>query len=295
MVVALKDSLERAGVSNAGAMAASLNAGTLFHRGEFFAGLFILGFVNAIFHRITSSITEGSVWSAISTTFGVSILVWAACWIAVLLLVRLPVEPVTRNDLIIGSAVTAGVLFPTAPASWIALTGLGLYLLRCFDSGSLGRRAGFVILAVTVPMLWSRLVFTMLSGLILQADAILVSTIVGTERVGNTLKFADADDYLYIAPACSSLANVSLAVLGWVLFTQALTRRPSLKDVWWGLAACSAVVMINVTRIGLIGLHREQYELIHGPIGSNIASFLTLAAIIGINLIRVRGDILTHP
>ncbi|MGB6176212.1 MAG: hypothetical protein WBF43_07725, partial [Methylocella sp.] len=126
----------------------------------------------------------------------------------------------------------------------------------------------------------------------LQADAILVGLIVGTERVGNTVGFAgNPGYYLVIEPACSSLADVSLAVLGWALFTQALARRPSLKDVWWCLAACAAVIVINVTRIALIGLHREHFELLHGSVGAGVASFLALAAIVGINLIRVRGDL----
>jgi exosortase/archaeosortase family protein len=140
-------------------------------------------------------------------------------------------------------------------------------------------------------MFWSRLVFAMLSDLILRADAILVSLIVGTERIGNTVGFADNSGFLMILPPCSSLADVSLAVLGWALFTQALMRRPSLKDVWWCLAACSAVIVINVTRIALIGLHREHFELLHGAVGAGVAGFLALVAIVGINLIRVRGDL----
>ena len=74
-------------------------------------------------------------------------------------------------------------------------------------------------------------------------------------------------------------------------FTQALTRRLSLKDVWWCLAACSAVIVINVTRIALIGLHPAHFELIHGAAGAGVAGFLALVAIVGINLIRVRGDL----
>jgi exosortase/archaeosortase family protein len=163
--------------------------------------------------------------------------------------------------------------------------------LRFFYAGAPARRAAFVILAITVPMFWSRLAFAMLSDWILQADALLVSLIVGTERIGNTIGFADNPGYVIIVPSCSSLADVFLAVLGWALFTQALTRRPSLKDVWWCLAACSAVIVINVTRIALIGLHPEHFELIHGAVGASVASFLTLAAIVGINLIRFRGDL----
>ena len=55
-------------------------------------------------------------------------------------------------------------------------------------------------------MFLSRLVFAMLSDLILQADAILVSSIVGTERVGNTVGFADDSGYLVLFPVCSSPA-----------------------------------------------------------------------------------------
>jgi hypothetical protein len=294
MVDALKDASERVGALNAGGTIAApffSNITQAFRRGEFFAGLFLLGFSNGIFERIMQAIAQGTIASAILDTFGISILVWVACFIAVSLLLRQRPEPVTRNDLILGLGIIAAALAPSANVSWIALTGLGLYGLRCFEVGAPARRAAFVILAVTVPMFWSRLVFAMLSDLILQADAILVSLMVGTERVGNTIGFADNSGYLYILPPCSSLANVSLAVLGWALFTQALARRPSLKDVWWCLAACSAVILINVTRIALMGLHSEQFELLHGAVGASVASFLGLAAIVGINLIRVRGDL----
>jgi hypothetical protein len=294
MVDALKDASGRVVALNAGgAIAAPFfsNMGLAFRRGEFFAGLFILGFSNGIFERIMRAIAQGTIESAILGTFEISVLVWVACFIAVSLLLRQLPEPVTRNDLILGLAITAAALLPSAIASWIALTGLGLYGLRCFEANAPARRAAFVILAVTVPMFWSRLVFAMLSGPILQGDAFLVSLIVGTERLGNTIGFADNSGYLFVLPPCSSLANVSLAVLGWALFTQALARRPALKDVWWCLGACSAVIVINVTRMALMGLHPEHFELLHGAVGASVASFLTLAAIVGINLIRVRSDL----
>jgi len=294
MVDAPKGASGRVDAVNAGgALAAPFfsNIGQAVRRGEFFAGLFILGFSNGIFERITWAIEKGTIENALLGTFGISVLVWVACFIAVSLLLRQPPEPVTRNDLILGVAVIAAVLVPSAKVSWMALTGLGIYGLRCFEAGAPARRAAFVILAVTVPMFWSRLVFAMLSDWILRADAILVSLIVGTQRVGNTVGFADNSGYLIILPGCSSLADVSLAVLGWALFTQALTRRPSLKDVLWCLAACSAVIVINVTRIALIGLHREHFELLHGAVGASVASFLALVAIVGINVIRVRDDL----
>jgi hypothetical protein len=264
--------------------------GEAFRRGAFFAGLFLLGFANGIFEKITESIAQGTVGSAIVDTFGISVLIWTACFIAVSLLFRHPSECVTRNDLILGVAITSAAFLPSSKASWLALTVLGLYGLRYFEAGGPARRAAFIILAITVPMFWSRLLFALLSDLILQGDAILVSWIVGTERLGNTVGFADNSGYLFIAPPCSSLANVSLAVLGWAVFTQAFGLRPSLNDIWWCLAACSAVILINVTRVALIGLRPESFELLHGAVGASIAGFLGLAAIVGINLIRVRRD-----
>lgn len=294
MVDAPKGRSQRVGVlgsDRASAAPIFSNFGQAFQRAEFFAGLFLLGFSNGIFERIMQAIALGTIGDAFLGTFGISVLIWAACFIAVSLLLRHPPEPVTRNDLFLALAIVAAAFLPSAKASWLALTWLGLYGLRCFEAGAPGRRAAVIILAITVPMFWSRLVFGMLSHLILQADAILVSLIVGTERVGNTVGFADNSGYLFILPPCSSLANVSLAVLGWALFIQAFALRPSLTDIWWCLAACSAVIVINVTRMALIGLHPESYELVHGAVGASVASFLGLAAIVGINILRVRRDL----
>lgn len=289
----LKGAANRVEISNPGVAVAAVSRNAKFAvcRGEFFAGLFILGFANGISAQILQAIAEDGIGSAILDTFGVSVLVWAACFIATSLLVRHPPEPVTRNDLLLGLAVTAAALLPAAKLSWLALTGLGLYGLRCFESGTRMRRAAFVILAITVPMFWSRLVFAMLTDQILRGDAILVSWIVGTERFGNTVEYADHSGYLFILPACSSLDNVTLALLGWALFAQAFVLRPSLKDVWYCIAACFAVALINVTRIALIGLHPEHFQLLHGVAGASVASFLSLAAIVGLNLIRFRRDL----
>lgn len=271
------------------------NIGQSAGRGAFFTGLFILGFANGILEKITFSIAQETFWGALSDTFGISILVWAASFLAVRLLLRLPDEPITRNDALAGAAAGFAALLPSAYASFIALTGLGLYLRHTSAPGSPGRRAALVILAVTVPLFWSRLIFALLSDPILEADAILVSGLTGTARAGNTLQFAGGEGYLYIGPPCSSLANLSLAVLGWALFTQALARPPALRDYVWCALSCAAVAGINVTRIALIALYPAHFEMLHTGAGASAAGFFTLAAIIGINGIRVRGETLAHP
>jgi hypothetical protein len=124
----------------------------------------------------------------------------------------------------------------------------------------------------------------MLSDLILQADAILVSLIVATERVGNTiwvrrsLRLSLYPTGLFVAGGCLS-RGVGVGPFY------------SSPEGWWCLAACSAVIVINVTRIALNGLHREHFELLLGAVGAGVAGSLALVAIVGINLIRVRGDL----
>ena len=61
MIGALKDTSERVVALTAGGVTAvpfSSNIGQAFRRGEFFAGLFILGFSNGIFERITQAIAR---------------------------------------------------------------------------------------------------------------------------------------------------------------------------------------------------------------------------------------------
>ena len=64
---------------------------------------------------IASAIEKGTIANAI--TFGISVLIWVACFVAVSLLLRQPPEPVTRNDLILRVAVTVAALVPSAKAN----------------------------------------------------------------------------------------------------------------------------------------------------------------------------------
>jgi hypothetical protein len=57
-----------------------------------------------------------------------------------------------------------------------------------------------------------------------------------------------------------------------------------------GALACAFVVLINVTRISLIGYYPGHYGLIHGEVGASIAGWLTTLAITTIVWFAVRRD-----
>ena len=159
------------------------------------------------------------------------------------------------------------------------------------DTSSSRWRGAVILLATTVPMLWSRALQHFFSDFVLEIDASLVGLVLGTERAGNTVRFADNSGSLVILPYCSSLANVSLAFLTWVTISRWLRHSWSAQDLCWCLLACVLVVAVNVTRISLMGLSVRHYELIHNPWADTLTNVLIFSITIGVALLGVRREL----
>jgi exosortase/archaeosortase family protein len=241
-----------------------------------------VGFASAITDRVIMSVTGAGATGAVISTFGISAIVWGACWFGLASAARAKFERLRASDWV--AAALAGLLFlaPFSILAWVGLSALGLYVATTAQKGSGLRQSGWLFVAITVPMFWSPRFFALFSDSVLSIDAALVATIVGTERVGNTVPLVSGGGFLYIAPGCSSLANVSLAILCWACFAQLSARRLGIVDLLWGVLACTAVVALNVTRIALIGIFPQHYEAIHGDPGYTLASYATLAVTVGI-------------
>ncbi len=242
--------------------------------------LAIIGFLNAISFNIEKAVLELGVTGAITSTFGISVIVWVAAFVAVTELRKEPDRPLAAGEEWRLIALAVFFILPVKYVSWVGLTLLALDILSASERDSAARRAGWILLAVTFPMFWSKLIFSLFSDLLLQADAILVSTALGLPREGNVITLSDGVSHLWIAAGCSSMANVSLAVLGWTLFLH-MRRETGSPGLRWGLLCCVVIVALNVGRISLIGLYPAHYELIHGAVGASIASWLMVAAVFG--------------
>jgi exosortase/archaeosortase family protein len=266
-------------------------AATFVSRNELFAGLAAVGFVNGISERVSHAVADTGIAAALVSTFDISAIVWGAWVLSLVFLLRSPTQSVSRSDWLVATGALLAFLVPVVPLSWLALAALAIHLLRTPSHPSLLHRGAWILLALTVPMFWSRLLFAALSGSILQADATLVGWLVGTPRLGNAIQFVDGSGYLWIAPACSSLANVSLAILCWVTVAKVSDRRGSLWDLVWVALACLAVIVINVSRISLLGLYPEHFDLIHGSVGAAAASWLILGVTVAICLFGARREL----
>jgi hypothetical protein len=274
--------------SGAGKASLTIGANALVSRNELFSAVALIGFANGICGKVVGSLLSSGIAAALLSTFQISIVVWAALAICIRLLLQAPAQPPERSDWVVVTGALVVFLVPVVEMSWLVISGVAIYLLVTPQGSSILTRGAWILLAITFPMFWSRLLFYMMSNPILEGDAILVGWLVGTQRVGNAIQLADGSGYLWIAPGCSSLANVSLAILCWVTLSKFWDRPSTLRDLGWILAACAAVVGVNVTRISLIGLYPWHYELVHGPVGGAIASWLILGVTVGICHIGVR-------
>jgi hypothetical protein len=262
-------------------------------RNEFFTGLFILGCANGLLGRSILTLNlEG--WMGAVMGFDMNVIVLFACFAGVYLIASSNRDEIRTSDLGVALGFLGLVILPIYAMSWVAVAGLSLYILLFANNGSERRRGALILLALTVPMLWSRLFFQFFARPLLELDATMVTWLLGTARIGNLVHFADNSGYMVITPACASWANLSFAFLCWVAVTQWVNHRWSSIDLVWSFLACVSVVAVNVTRIAIIGLSRGHFEVIHGKWGDVIAGSIILCLTIGFSVVATRRELFSR-
>lgn len=259
-------------------------------RGELFGAVYILGCVNGIAAKVILSVHRLGWIDAAASTFDISVAVIVACLIGTSLVLA-DKSCVQRADLAVALVLSLMISLPVGAMSWLAVTVLSFYVMFRRQPAQSQHRGAVILLAVTVPMLWSRLAFDLFSNFILAVDASLVSWMLGTNRTGNMVEFADHSGTLAIFSSCSSLANVSLALLCWVTISQAVQHKGRAKDAFWCLLACFSVVAMNVLRISLMGLSSWHYRMLHSPLAEILLNLLILVLIVSVSLAGVKRDI----
>jgi exosortase/archaeosortase family protein len=259
-------------------------------RNDFFAILYIAGCANGLLGRLIQGF-QFSDWEGALAGADINVIILLACFAGISLIHAKTSEQVQPLDLVVAFVVLILVALPIFPLSWVGVTVLSLYILLFANNNRERVRGALILLAMTAPMLWSRLLFQIFAKPILDIDASLVSLLLGTQRTGNMVGFLDGSGYMIVLPACSSLANMSLALLCWVTITQWVGHRWTAKDVFWAAFACASVIAVNVTRISLMGLSHRHYELIHSSWGDMITNSIMLALMVGVTVLGARREI----
>jgi hypothetical protein len=261
-------------------------------RDGFFAGLYILGCANGLLGRIILTLNRDG-WTGLLEV-DVSVIVLFACFAGISTLLQESRDEIRSADLAAGGVFLMLVILPIFALSWLAVTGLSLYILIFANDRSGRRRGALILLALTVPMLWSRLLFQFFARPILEIDASLAALLLGTDRIGNVVGFGDGSGYMVIAPACSFVANTSLAFLCWVSVTQWAKHEWSPTDILWSLLACTSVIAVNVARIALTGWSQSHYEAIHSSLGNMVGGTIILGLTIGISVLSARRELFSR-
>jgi hypothetical protein len=261
-------------------------------RDQFFAGLFIVGCANGILGRILLAFDSDG-WIGVLGG-NISAIVWFACFAGVALMLRENRGELRSTDLAVGAVFLILVMLPIVSLSWVAVTGLSLYILLFANGGSERRRGALILLALTVPMLWSGMIFRFFAIPLLKFDAALAAWILGTDRVGNMFRFADGSGQVVVLPACSSFANMSLAFLCWITITQWVRHPWSSMDIFWSLLACTSVIAVNVIRISLMGLSPWHHDLIHNDWGNMVVNFIILGLTVAFSVAGARREIFSR-
>jgi hypothetical protein len=255
-----------------------------------FCGLMTIGFANGVSQDISAAVSEGGLLSATMNTFDVSVFVWLAFGAGLLLVSRSSLIEPNRGDWPLAAAAGAAMLLPVPDLSWLANSGLALFLFVRSAPGSTLRRGAAILFAVTIPMFWARIVLSVFNDAILAVDATLTAWVVGSLQNGNVVPFADGSGVMWIAPGCSSFSNISLAILAFVGLVNVTSGKWSRGTLGLGAITCALVLVVNVTRISLIGYYPDHYELIHGQVGAGVAGWLTTLLIMAIGCFAVRRD-----
>lgn len=261
-------------------------------------GLAVLGAANALLRPVTASI-RGEGWlAAAGNSFGVNPAVWVALILACAALHSLTRVPLERRDVALAAGVLLGLTIPSATVSWLTLAGYALLLCRDARLDTI-QRTGAVILAVTA--LRDPLVSTtmhLLNEPLLAVDAALTAAalapfVEGVRAEGNLVLGSDSTR-LVILTSCSSLANLSYALLFW--FAVCRTLLPRLDRHAWlaGAAIASVLVAQNVARLALMAASDSGYEVIHGPTGRLLFEVLMLLLVTGFTLLGVRHALAKH-
>jgi len=248
--------------------------------GEAVACVGVLLFLNGVTRMVVDHVSTHGFLPSLSATFGISAIVWASACAGLALLLREPGPAMTPNDRRACAIAFAACLAPMESACWIALAALSAYAVRRSPPGSDTHRGAWIMLGVTVPVFWSKAIFFALSDQLLTVDAVLASTMLWSDRAGNTVRLADDSGFLWIAPACSSFANVSLGVLAWIAILRWRGLAPTRRRFAWCLLAIAGVVLVNGIRIALIGHFPAWYEFLHNGFGATVTGWVTLAVIL---------------
>jgi hypothetical protein len=241
---------------------------TGFHRGSVFAAAGVLAALNAEAGQIITTLTFQSPIEAVTLLGGISAVIWAAMVAACKIGAesKRPIDG-TADAVVLGAVILLSFL----PLSFAGQGGLllcGVYLLITSPPRDAGRRAAMVLLALTGPLIWGRILLSLFASPILAFDAHIVAGIIRTPVDGNVFQSAKAGQRFVIGDLCSSVHNISLAIVLWTTAAMLFNVRIDRRYVGVGIAMALFMFALNIARLATIGLFPAHFTYLHFGTGA---------------------------
>jgi hypothetical protein len=259
-----------------------------------FAGILLVGCANGLTARVIDSVAQLGWAGALVSTFDTSLVVWVACYFGIAFVWRDQSKKIRCRDLIVGFFSVVLVSAPVGGLNWVGVTGLALYIVLSIQPPSASRRGAIILLATACSMLWGRLAFAFFAEPILNIDAQLTAWLAGTDHIDNVVRMSHDSGYVVIMSGCSSFANVSLAVLTWIMVSQVLDRLPSIHDFLWCGLTCVLVIAVNICRLSIMAFNMDSYLTLHSGWGAASANIVTLIIVGGMSTLCARRTRFVH-
>ncbi len=260
------------------------------NRSELYAFGLVLATLNALSQRSAVSLEKLGLTGSLFDLFGISVIFWFALYA----LVRLALDdekgaPPRPGDWAVFAGLLSACFIPTHTIAAIALLGASAWLFATTSPDEQARRLAIVGLGLTTPLIWGPVLLRLLGEEVLAADAWFVSLLSGLPREGNVIQTPDADFGIVISQACSSLSNISQAILLVVTVTQLFSLRLERRTIGMATAGVCGMVLVNGIRLAAIGLYPEHFTVLHDGLGNVVfswVSLLVLMAIVGYGVAR---------
>lgn len=256
----------RAGDLSARPLFASSHVG----RAPAFSCAGVLCALNAQADQITNALTWQSAAEAVTTLGGIAAVIWIAMYAALQLGFAAPRRGLSRQDLVV---LTAVVGCSVLPVSYMAQAGLllcGAYLFATSRRDDPARRSSLVLLALTGPLIWGRILLQLFAAPVLWIDAHLAATMAGTRVQGNLVQFANSSQSFLIGGPCSSVHNISLAVVLWTTAAAMFNVRVDRNYSAVGAAMAALMFGLNIARLALMAVFPAHFDFIHSGLGADL-------------------------
>jgi hypothetical protein len=236
-------------------------------RGSAFAAAGVLAALNAQATQIISTLTYQSPVEAVTGLAGIS----AVVWVAMVAAWKIGAESHRRMrgaDVAVLAIVVALACLPLSFAAQAGLLLCGVYLFSTSAGGEAGRRAALVLLSLTGPLIWGRILLNMFAGPILSFDAHIVGAVIGSSVDGNVFYTAGAGRRFVIGDLCSSVHNISLAIVLWTTAAMLFQIRLDRGYFAIGFAMAAFMFALNIARLATIGLFPAYFTFLHFGTGA---------------------------